>query len=37
MIVFINDITNTNPKCNVKGYESNYAKGKVTCSTSYFP
>ena len=35
--MLMNDVTDTNPKCNVKGYESDYAKGKVTCSGSYFP
>ena len=35
--MLVNPITNTDPECNEKRCESNYAKSKVTCSNSYFP
>jgi hypothetical protein len=35
--VLVNAITQTNPKCNEQGYESNYAKSEVTCLTPFVP
>ncbi len=35
--VLVDAISYTNPKRNEKRCEGNYAKSKVTCSSSYFP
>jgi hypothetical protein len=37
LIVLVNAITNTNPECNKKSCNSNYAKSKASRSTSYIP
>ena len=35
--VLVKAITKTDPECDEKRYKGNHAKGKATCSNSYFP
>src|ERR1700744_2996012 len=37
IVIMMKTVINTNPECNEKRCEGNYAKPNITCSSSYIP